>query len=226
MNANNNINIESNEKKRIIDLVRQNDENYMDNDTVPMLFSNATNWVGKPFMKLMDFMKITSGHKNFTEQATAMAKEKLEFGDLDTLKFEDRERADEFIENKCAFLHKKHELDLIKKFENGDFAKTRHEYTRYGKPLLINREKVTDPMNTFVLPIFIKPGRTHFIMRTPADLRVKAKVASGKRVRIMSYQNRKDVHFRFYYNRHIVPVRQEKVPGCKYHSIASFVLFY
>ena len=67
MNANNNINIESNEKKRIIDLVRQNDENYMGNDTVPMLFSNATNWVGKPFMKLMDFMKITSGHKNFTE---------------------------------------------------------------------------------------------------------------------------------------------------------------
>lgn len=41
------------------------------------------------------------------------------------------------------------------------------KYIRYGHPLFINKEKVVDPENTFILPMFIKPGRTHFILRTP-----------------------------------------------------------
>ena len=33
----------------------------------------------------------------------------------------------------------------------------------------------------------------------------------------MPYQKRGDVHFRFYYNRHIVPARKERVPG--FHKV-------
>ena len=84
---------------------------------------------------------------------------------------------------------------------------------RYGKPLYINKDKITDPENTFVLPIFVKPGRTHFMLRTPVDRKIEAKMADGGRVRILNYQKEDDVQFRFYYNRHIVPMRAEKVPG-------------
>ena len=91
------------------------------------------------------------------------------------------------------------------------------KYVRYGQPLFINKEKVVDPANTFILPMFIKPGRTHFMLRTPMNANIKARVDNGARVRILNYQTRADVQFRFYYNRHIVPSRQEKVPGCKYY---------
>ena len=55
-NANNNINIMADEKKRIISSIRQHDKSYMSHADVPMLFSNATNWKGMPFKKLRDFV--------------------------------------------------------------------------------------------------------------------------------------------------------------------------
>lgn len=87
------------------------------------------------------------------------------------------------------------------------------KFIRYGKPLFINLEKVKKPDETFVLPIFIKPGRTHFMLRTSIDHKIKNKVEAGGRVRVLDYQLRSDVHFKFYYNRHIIPHREEKVPG-------------
>ena len=75
---------------------------------------------------------------------------------------------------------------------------------------------MTDPDKTFILPIFIKPGRTHFILRTQSDARIKDKIDKGGRVRIKNYQRREDAHFSFYYNRHIVLPRAEKVPACKF----------
>ena len=38
------------------------------------------------------------------------------------------------------------------------------------------------------------------------------------KVRLKNYQRREDAHFNFYYNRHIVNYRIEKVPACKFHS--------
>ena len=58
-------------------------------------------------------------------------------------------------------------------------AEKARQMCRFGKSMLINIEKVTDPNNTFVLPIFIKPGRTHFLLRTPQDERMKARVERG-----------------------------------------------
>mmetsp|Transcript_4193 Transcript_4193/g.5590 ORF Transcript_4193/g.5590 Transcript_4193/m.5590 type:complete len:111 (+) Transcript_4193:508-840(+) len=76
----------------------------------------------------------------------------------------------------------------------------------------MNEDKMRDPLKTFILPIFIKPGRAHFILRAPSDKRLKDKIDRGARVRIKNYQKREDAHYSFYYNRHIVGYRIEKVP--------------
>ena len=36
---------------------------------------------------------------------------------------------------------------------------------------LINEDKVSDPRNTFVLLLFVKPGRTHLILRAPLHIK-------------------------------------------------------
>ena len=89
------------------------------------------------------------------------------------------------------------------------------KFLRYGKTHFINLDKMKDPENTFVLPLLIKPGRAHFVLRTPEDKVMKTKRDEKKRYRVLPYQLDSDVQFRFYYNRHIIPVREEKVPGCK-----------
>lgn len=66
LNANNNINIESEEKARIIGMIRNNDPDYKGNPEVPMLFSNATNWRGRPFVRLYDFVMKNTSVPNFT----------------------------------------------------------------------------------------------------------------------------------------------------------------
>lgn len=45
-NGINNLNIEVNEKKRVVESIREHDEKYTDNPEVPILFSNVTNWHG------------------------------------------------------------------------------------------------------------------------------------------------------------------------------------
>ena len=51
----------------------------------------------------------------------------------------------------------------------------------------MNDDKMIDPEKTFILPIFIKPGRTHFILRTQQDARMKDRIEKGARVRIKNY---------------------------------------
>lgn len=98
------------------------------------------------------------------------------------------------------------------------------KYLRFGKVRMINREKITDLEKTFVLPMFFKPGRTHFILRTAIDKKIKQRVEKGGRVRIMNYQTRNDVHFRFYYNRHIIANREERVPSCKSNLMPTHLI--
>ena len=76
-NANNNINIESREKSRIIEKIRLHDADYMSNPDVPMLFSNATSWLGRPFMRLTDYLTKTSGVPDFNFLAKEIAKEQF-----------------------------------------------------------------------------------------------------------------------------------------------------
>ena len=93
-NANNNVNITSAEKKRVIDKIRQHDEHYMSHEDLPMLFSNATNWKGVPFMRLIDWLIMCSGKPNFKMQALETAKDELQFSDLSQFRTQDeRDRA-------------------------------------------------------------------------------------------------------------------------------------
>jgi len=39
-------------------------------------------------------------------------------------------------------------------------------YNRYEKPSVINKNLVTDPYNTYVMPIFLKPGKQNFFIFT------------------------------------------------------------
>lgn len=93
-NANNNINIESEEKKRIMEHIRETDPCYMGHQEVPMLFSNATNWRGRHFVKLRDFIKESQACPDFSHQANEMAKETLEFTNIKFLSPEDRQIAE------------------------------------------------------------------------------------------------------------------------------------
>ena len=97
MNANNNINIQSEEKARVIDLIRTNDPNYKANEEVPMLFSNCTNWQGRPFMRLTEFVNRVTEHLNFYNQALMMAKDHYSFNKLDLLDTELRAQVEIFI---------------------------------------------------------------------------------------------------------------------------------
>ena len=73
----NNINIDSEEKIRLLDLIRQNDETHLEYPDVPMLFSNCTNWRGRPFMKVSEFMARTHDLPDVKGLALDMAKESL-----------------------------------------------------------------------------------------------------------------------------------------------------
>ena len=96
-NANNNINIESDEKARLVEMIRQHDPEYMSNPNLPLLFSNATNWKGKPFMKLIDFIMRNVNIPDFNEQAIEMCKEELEIINMSTLTIEKKERSERYI---------------------------------------------------------------------------------------------------------------------------------
>ena len=86
---------------------------------------------------------------------------------------------------------------------------------RFRNYKTINLEQMNDPNKTFVLPLFFKPGRTHVMLRTSADKMVQDRLKNGENVKLKPYQNLKDGFYRFYYNCHIIPIREEKLPGCK-----------
>ena len=71
----------------------------MSNEEVPMLFSNATNWIGKPFMRIEDYLTKVNEKPNFDRQAYEIVKEHLQFTDLNSLETEEeRQEAKRLIE--------------------------------------------------------------------------------------------------------------------------------
>ena len=162
-------------------------------------------------MRLLDFVMLGAEQQHFGHQALSMAKEALGFSNFDSLSAPEKEEAKEFMEQAEGRLIEDYQRELLASFDLEGAKKL----VRYGKVLYLNFSQIRDPANTFVLPLFIKPGSTHFMLRAPEDPRIKARMARGARVRILNYQTKADAHFRFYYNRHVVPFRAERVPGCK-----------
>ena len=114
-------------------------------------------------MKLIDFIMKNVYIPDFEEQAIEKCREELEILNMGTLTIEKKNRAETYIKRKTEELRKEFEREQLESFD----ADRARQMCRFGKSMLINIEKVTDPNNTFVLPIFIKPGRTHFLLRAP-----------------------------------------------------------
>ena len=77
----------------------------------------------------------------------------------------------------------------------------------FKRPNLINYELMLNPEQTYVLPIFIKPGQTHFFVRD---------VSLHDSLRVFNRRdNNIDVGHRFYYFRRVIDIREEPVPTCK-----------
>ena len=84
-----------------MDLIRQHDaENYMAHPEAPMLFSNVTNWRGRPFMRLKDFILKSARIPNFELQAQAMAKDAFSFTNAVTLSSESRAAVEAYVHKK------------------------------------------------------------------------------------------------------------------------------
>lgn len=70
---------------------------------------------------------------------------------------------------------------------------------------------MTSPGQTYVLPIFLPPIQIDWLIRTPADLHAEYDIRTES-IKIEDYQTIQDVKFRFYYNRHVINLREEKIP--------------
>ena len=51
------VNIDKKSKKHLVDTIRdKNPDSYVDHPELPIYFSTSTNWKGRPFMPLLDFI--------------------------------------------------------------------------------------------------------------------------------------------------------------------------
>ena len=129
-----------------------------------MFFSNVSSWVGIPFVRLVDFLENIADRPNFDTQIQEMAKEEFEVADLTKIdNFRIKNKVAAFMAAKALELQRTHQLEVLARIDE-IFSK---KFLRYGKILKINKDKLKDLENSFILPVFIKPGRTHFMLRTP-----------------------------------------------------------
>lgn len=80
---------------------------------------------------------------------------------------------------------------------------------------MVNAEGLQGGLNedTWVLPIFIKPGKNDFLIRTPKDTAVASRMERGDHVALLDYQTREDAAFKFEYHRKVIAIREESVPN-------------
>lgn len=129
-------------------------------------------------MKLLDFIKQGEEEPDWSENLDRQVRRrKKELEDPNDQKALAELREQIVIEKKVKW-----ELDLVKKWEEKVIKVSQQE-----RPFLINMTKVIDPIRSFILPVFLKPGRCHMVIRTPSET---------------------DGHYKWFYNRHIIDVRE------------------
>ena len=81
---------------------------------------------------------------------------------------------------------------------------------------MINYELMFDFERTYVLPLLIKPGRTHFFVRDVFDINITTDIMHRRREtlnsRVDTVSSNPEAHHKFWYSRHIVDLREEPVP--------------
>ena len=99
-------------------------------------------------------------------------------------------------------------MQLKAKYYGEQWAKRKELLTKnsvFKQPTLINYEMATNPEQTYIVPLLIKPGTTHFFVRDAARqslLSLNEPILTEK-------------DFRFYYNRQVIQISDEPVPECK-----------
>ena len=92
----------------------------------------------------------------------------------------------------------------------------------YKKPNLINYELIDNLDNAYVLPIFIRPGRTHFFVRDVFNVNFASDLYH-RRLENMKGKPPKDSGYRYYYSRHIISIREETIPKLSKKMKRTFV---
>lgn len=82
------------------------------------------------------------------------------------------------------------------------------DHMKFKRPNLINFDKLaTEYEKMWVCPMFLRPGKNDFIIRSPHDPEVQAKIEDGEFLDFNDYSIEEDAAFRFYYKRRIIDVR-------------------
>ena len=76
----------------------------------------------------------------------------------------EKERINKWRENRSKVIKGIYKNKLLSEYKNI----MKHKI-RYANPMLINYDFLSDVRRTYVLPIFLKPGRSHFFIRTKWD---------------------------------------------------------
>ena len=185
--------------------------------SVPYLYSNCTNWAGKPFRKVVEFLEDLEGEdKPDFEQlvdAEMMKTEKFNYPKDYVLRESDKRVMIKWRALKKSELMTAHRKKLVQ--THREVFKKKLAFKR---PHLVNYELMFDADRSYVLPIFIRPGRTHFFVRDAFDINYSTDIIHRRRLsaqsNLPSENNSTDANqgYRFYYSRHTIPVREEPIP--------------
>ena len=92
-------------------------------------------------------------------------------------------------------------------------------HLRYQKPKFLGLEHVLrgDFEDVWVLPIFLPSGKNEWMIRSHANQEISDHIHRHGRnnVKLLDYQIPEDAEFKYYYNRSIIEIREERVPKCK-----------
>ena len=184
---------------------------------IPYLYSNCTNWSGKPFRKVIDFLEDLEGEEkpDFEQlvDAEMMKEEKFNYPKDYELRESDKRLMIRWRALKKTELMTAYRKKLV--MTHKEIFKKKLVFKR---PHLINYELMFNVDRSYVIPIFIKPGRTHFFVRDAFDINYTTDILHRRRVSVqgslLSENNSTDANqgYRYYYSRHIIPVREEPIP--------------
>lgn len=106
------------------------------------------------------------------------------FTEMSELKAEETAEVMEYIERRKLELRTE-----FFKMRQSNAQRIVKDHTRFKNPYLINFEKLaTDYEKMWVCPMFLRPGKNDFVIRTAHDTELQAKLEAGDYVDLEDYQ--------------------------------------
>lgn len=218
-----NIGVKAEQKVDLVNKMRiHNGGAYTENPEGPILFSNVTNWRPKPFINLLDFLDkyVPEDPPKWEEEIIKAAKKNFVFSDFATLADARLERVNKFMDEMRNKFHTEWVRNRMKTRLDDLCIKLRYPNAKTINEKLVkegNYDKV------YVLPIFMQPGKVDFLIRSRYDPQILKKIERKGRdqIRLLPYQRPEDCEFKFYYERHMIEIREDPIPFCKLVVLTS-----